>query len=107
VTPAEVLGRWYDAHRAGDMDAARSVFADGAAVRLPDRTLHGFDAFLAFSADRRATRPAFAMSVVDTMAGEGHVAVLLELTEHDRRWRQLALYTVADDRITEIWTVEE
>ena len=106
MTPAEVLQRWYDAHRARDLDAARAVLAEGAPIRMPDRTLHGFDAFLAFSAERAQTRPGFAMAVLDTMPGDAHVTVLLELTEGERRWRQLALYAVADDLITQITTVD-
>lgn len=106
MTPLEVLDRWYDAHRRGDLDAARAVLAPDALFELPDRELRGFDAFLAWSAERRATRPGFAMEVAETMPGENHVAVLLALREGDRSWRQVAVYTVRDDLIASIWTAE-
>ncbi len=106
MTPIEVLGQWYDAHRRGDLDAARAVLADDCLFELPGLELRGFDAFIAWSAERRATRPDFAMEVVDTMPGEGHVSVLLAMSEGERRWRQVAVYTVRDDLIQSVWSSE-
>jgi hypothetical protein len=106
MTPLEVLGQWYDAHRRGDMEAARAVLVDDCLFELPGLELRGFDAFAAWSAERRAPRPGFAMEVVDTMPGEHHVAVLLAMTEGDSSWRQCAVYTVRDDRIASVWSSE-
>lgn len=106
MTPLEVLGQWYDAHRRGDVDAARAVLADDALFELPDQELRGFDAFAAWSAERRASRPDFSMTVVETMPGTDHVAVLLGMAEHGREWRQVAVYTVRDDRIVSVWSSE-
>jgi len=107
MSPVEVLQKWFDAHRRGDLDEARQVLAADAPIVLPDRTLTGFDALLAFFADRREQRPDFSYSVADVLAGTDHAAAVLELVEGDRRWRQVALYTVREDRIASIWAVEE
>jgi ketosteroid isomerase-like protein len=107
MTPVEVLHRWYDAHRDGDMEAARAVLADDCVIELPDRELIGFDAFLAWSRERAAREgPDFSMAVVDVMPGTDHVAALLDLRKGARRWRQVAVYTVRDARIVSIWTAE-
>jgi len=106
MTPLEVLGQWYGAHRRGDLEAARAVLADDALFELPDRELRGFDAFVAWSAERRTSRPGFAMNVVETMPGEDHVAVLLAMSENGRAWRQIAIYTVRNDRIVSVWSSE-
>ena len=107
MTPGEVLQLWYDAHRDGDMGAARAVLTEDCLIELPDRELVGFDAFLQWSRER-ATRegPDFSMAVVDVMPGAGHVATLLDLRKGEQRWRQLAVYTVRDDRIASIWAAE-
>jgi hypothetical protein len=106
VTPLEVLEQWYDAHRRGDMEAARSVLAPGALIELPDRELHGFDEFLAWSAARAVERPDLSMAVDEVLPGQDHVAALLAMGEGERHWRQLAVYTVRDDRIVGIWASE-
>ena len=106
MTPLEVLGKWYDAHRRGDLEAARAVLAGDALFELPDRELRGFDAFVAWSAERRTARPDFTMNVVETMPGEDHVAVLLGMSENGRTWRQIAVYTVRNDRIVSVWSAE-
>lgn len=107
MTPVEVLQAWFDAHRRGDMDAARALLADDAPVVLPDRTVVGLDGLLAFFAERRTQRPGFSYSVADVLAGADHAAALLDMVEGERRWRQLALYTVRDDRIASIWAAED
>lgn len=107
MTPVEVLQAWFAAHRDADMDAARGLLAAEAPITLPDRTLHGLDELLAYFAERAAQRPGFSYSVADVLAGSDHAAAVLELVEGDRRWRQVALYTVREDRIVSIWAVEE
>jgi hypothetical protein len=67
----------------------------------------GLDGLLAFFAERREQRPGFSYSVADVLAGTDHAAALLDMVEGDRRWRQLALYTVREDRITAIWAAED
>ena len=107
MTPVETLQAWFAAHRDGDMDAVRGLLAPDAPIVLPDRTLHGLDGLLAYFAERTAQRPDFSYSVADVLAGTDHAAALLDMVEGERRWRQLALYTVREDRITGIWAAED
>ena len=42
----------------------------------------------------------------DVLAGSTHAAALLDMRDGERRWRQVAVYTVRDDRIASIWAAE-
>lgn len=106
MTPLEVVHAWFDAHRRGDLDAARQLLAEDARIELPDREVRGFDGLMAFFAERQATRPGFTYGVRDVLAGEAHVAAVLDLHEDGREWRQVALYTVRDARIVSVWASE-
>ena len=107
MTPVEILQAWFAAHRDGDMDAARKLLAPGAPIILADRTVTGLDGLLGYFAERAAQRPDFSYSVADVLAGTDHAAAVLELVEGERRWRQIALYTVREGQIASIWAVEE
>ena len=107
MTPVEILQAWFAAHRDADTDAARRLLAPDAPITLTDRTLHGLDELLGYFAERAAQRPDFSYSVADVLAGDDHAAAVLQLVEGNRRWRQVALYTVREDRIASIWAVEE
>jgi hypothetical protein len=69
-SPGSVLTAWFAAHAVGDMDAARALMADHAAVRVPDGEVYGFDAFMQWYAKRRAALPAFRYEVLDILGGE-------------------------------------
>lgn len=106
MTPLEVVTQWFDAHRRGDLAAARALLVEDARFELPDREVRGFDGLMAFFAERQATRPGFSYAVDEVLVGERHVAALLVMREDGREWRQIALYTVRDDRIVSVWSAE-
>lgn len=106
MTPVAVLEAWFDAHRRGDLEAARALLVEDARIELPDREVRGFDGLMAFFAERKANRPGFSYGVREVLAGEAHVAALLDMHEDGREWRQVAVYTVRDDRIVSIWSSE-
>lgn len=106
MTPLEVLESWFDAHRRGDLAAARALLVEDARIELPDREVVGFDGLMEFFAERAASRPGFSYGVREVLVGQTHVAALLDLHEDGREWRQVAVYTVRDDRIVSIWSSE-
>lgn len=104
---------WFGAHARGDLDAARALFA-------PDGVLHvtspepgasgeavGFDAFLDWYAQRGGRGGGeLGYRVDELLASDQRVVAVITLRDAEREWRQLALYEVADKRITQIWAFE-
>ena len=108
VHPADVLARWFAAHRAGELDAARALLRDDALIVVPGARLAGFDELMSWYAQRSAAEgPDFGYAVVDVLAGEHHAAAILAMRNGSRHWRQVAVYTVKDDRIAAIRAYED
>jgi hypothetical protein len=109
VSPISVVERWFAAHAAGDLDAARALFADDAIVVTPDAELHGFDAFMEWYQRRRELEgPGFSYPVVDLLGGATHAAAIIGLTgARGTRWRQVAVYKVEKGRIAAMTAYED
>lgn len=106
-SPTSVLRAWFAAHAAGDMEAARTLLAAGAAVTVPDAELFGFDAFMDWYATRRSALQNFRYEVLDTLGGERHAAAVLRLTDGSRAWRQVAVYEIAEGQIISMTLYED
>ena len=108
MPPIDLLTRWFTAHASGDLETARSLVDDDLRVVVPGARLSGFDAFMAWFADRvKHEGPSFSYSVDELLGGERHAVALLRITSGDRSWRQVAVYAVVDNRIASIWAVED
>lgn len=107
TSPASVLSAWFAAHNAGDMAAARALMIERAVIQVPDAALHGFDEFMQWYANRRATIPGFHYEVLDILGGEGHAAAVIRLHDGARSWRQIAVYAIADGQITAMTAYED
>jgi ketosteroid isomerase-like protein len=106
--PAEVLRRWFAAHAAGDLGAARQLIAPDAAVQVPGELLSGFDGLMSWYAERRqAMGEGFGYELVDLLSGRHHVAAVLALTDGTQSWQQVALYRVEGGVITAITAYED
>ncbi len=101
MTAAEVIERWFSAHAAGDLDAARSLLAPDAIFTAPDgKELRGFDEFMGWYQARRAAEgPTFSYEVADLLGGERHAAAVIRLSRGSTTWRQVAVFEVAAGRI--------
>jgi ketosteroid isomerase-like protein len=107
VTTGELLLLWFDAHRRGDVSAAKALVADDAEVVVPGASFHGFDAFMQWYRERAHREgPSFRYVIDDVLSGDHHASAVLTLSTDTRSWRQVALYRIADDKITGIWAVE-
>lgn len=108
TTPVEVLTRWFAAHAAGDLPAARALTAENVDILVPDARLHGFDAFMHWYGERAAAYgSSFQYVVRDVCGGETHACAVLALSTDERSWRQVAVYEVLDGLIVSIWAAEE
>ena len=110
MTPLDVVQRWFDAWERGDLDAARALLAPGAPVAVfgqRSASLQGFDEFLAWYGERRAHVSDFSYRVDELLSGEQHVAALITLRQGGREFRQVALYRVDGNAITEMEAYEE
>lgn len=77
-------------------------------VVVPGARLVGFEALMGWYRERAETEgPSFGYVVEDVLAGEHHAAALLRLHLNAGERRQIALYRVADDKITAIWAAED
>ncbi len=107
-----VVGAWFDAWAAADLDRARALLAPDAILHLPEGSdIQGFEALLEWFAARRAGSGAsFGYQVVSMLGGDELAAALLRL--HDVRdglrleWEQVAVYRVAAGRVAEVWAME-
>lgn len=106
-SPASVLAAWFDAHAAGDLNAARGLLADDAVLSVPGAELSGFDAFMAWYARRRSALPGFQYNVLDILGGERHAAAVIRLTDGSSTWRQVAVYEIAEGQITSMTAYED
>ena len=80
---------------------------EDATVTVEGQLLHGFDEFMDWYAQRRATYPEFSYEVMDLLSGDHHAAAVLSLRSGEESWRQLALYDVRDGKISAVWLVED
>lgn len=103
---AEVVGRWFAAHEAGDLATARQLLAEDARISVPGAELQGFDGLMQWYADRKAGDPDLGYDLLDLLTGEHHVAAVLQMYSGTRHWRQYAVYEVADDTIIGIRAFE-
>ena len=105
----EVVREWFDAFAAEDMIRARRLFPDDAVLHVgADQQHRGLDELLAWYDDKReATGDAFRYELVELMSGSDHVAALINLRTDSMEWKQVALYRVVEDHITDIWIFEE
>lgn len=107
LDPAEVLERWFAAHSAGDLRAARALLTADAPIRVPGQELIGFDGLMSWYAERaKSLGENFGYELLDLLTGRRHVAAVLALTDGTRSWQQVALYTVEDGLITAITAYE-
>ena len=104
---AQILREWFAAHARGDLTTARALLDDDAVMRVPGMTLHGFDEFMDWYADRRRSEPEFSYEVVDVLAGETHAAAVIRLRTSAATWRQVALYEIGDNHITSMTAYED
>ena len=106
--PREVLDGWFAAHAAGDLNRARALMAADALLELPGGVrVEGFDAFMAWYADRsRREGPDFGYHLIDLLTGTAHVAAVLELTDGSATWQQVAVYRVDAGLITAVSAYE-
>lgn len=108
MMPIEVLHLWFAAHADGDLAAARELVTDDLDVLVSGRRLRGFQSFMEWYRERRIQEgPSFGYSVDELLSGDAYAAAVLTLSARGRRWRQVALYRVQDDRISSIWAVED
>jgi hypothetical protein len=108
VTPAEVVRAWFQAHARTDLEAARALVVEDLRIDMSGERMRGFDGFMAWYAQRRLREgPAFSYAVDDLLEGDDHAAAVLTLSAGERVWRQVAVYRVERDRITEIWARED
>src|SRR5689334_9043780 len=103
---AELVGRWFAAHEAGDLTTARELLAADARISVPGAELQGFDGLMQWYADRRAGDPDLGYDLLDLLTGEHHVAAVLRMHSGPRSWRQYAVYEVADGQIIGIRAFE-
>ena len=108
TTPVDVLRLWFAAHERRDHNAAKELVSSDVDVVVPGARLVGFDALMRWYADRAAAEgPAFDYEVDDVLGGEHHAAAVLRLTSNGKQWRQVAVYRIANGKISSIWAVEE
>ena len=103
---------WFAAHGRGDLEAARALFAETGIVHVtsPDPgasgEVIGFDAFIEWYAARGGRGAGFAYRLDDLLGNNDRVVAIITLRDEHQQWRQVAVYEVADGRITEIWVFE-
>ena len=103
---------WFAAHARGDLDAARALYAPEAklTVTAPDPDASGkavgFDAFLDWYAQRSSRVAQFSFRFDDLIGNDARAVAVLTLRDEEHEWRQVAVYEVADKRITGIWVFE-
>jgi ketosteroid isomerase-like protein len=103
-----VLRRWFEAHREGDLAAARALMRPDAEIRVPGGVVTGFDGLMEWYAERSARLGAdFRYEAVDLLTGTDHVAAVLRLTDGTRTWQQVALYRVVDGVIAAVSAYED
>jgi ketosteroid isomerase-like protein len=103
---------WFAAHSRGDLETARTLFA-------PDGTLNvtspnpeasggavGFDGFIDWYSQRSSRVAQFSFRLDDLLGNDKRAVAVLTLRDDDHEWRQVAVYEVADKRITQIWVFE-
>ena len=114
--PVETVSEYFACLARGDVEAARSLFADDALVTIfSGRGVHvldGFDDFLAWSGRREeAMGESFAYRVDELLGGERHAAALITFSRvvggRQREWREAAVYRVKEGVIVEVRAYEE
>ena len=107
-SPRAVVQAWFDAFAAGELEAARRLFAAGGVVHAHEAELRGFDEVLAWFERRGALGGAsFSYRLDELLGGESHAVALLTLSDGRAEWRQLAVYRVEGGRIAEVSLYEE
>lgn len=115
-TPIATLSDWLDCFARGDLASARQLFAaDGVFYVFGSgeaTVLRGFDEFLAWYGNRRASLgDSFDYRVDELLAGSRHAAALITLNRTSGRrhteWRQFAVYRVEGGVIVEARAYEE
>jgi ketosteroid isomerase-like protein len=113
VEPRTLIEQWIAAFARGDLDEARSVYADDGVLHAwhpPELAgdYRGFEeAWRWFQRKGVWEGGAFTYSVEELLGGERHAATLLRISGSGREWRQVAVYRVDDGRIVEVWLYEE
>jgi hypothetical protein len=103
---------WFAAHARGDLDTARSLFAPEGTLNVtsPDPSASGsavgFDGFIDWYAQRSSRVAQFSFRLDDLLGNDKRAVAVLTLRDENHEWRQVAVYEVADKRITQIWVFE-
>lgn len=114
MSSERVVRAWLSAFDAGDLDAARSLCAPEAIFHVVPphpmaADLLGLDAFLAWYGEKRRTmrQRGYTVDAIVATADYAVARFVLAGDEPHRRWYQLAVYRVRDDRIAEAWAFED
>ena len=109
MSPLETLRLWFAAF-AEDQEAARDLWAEGAAWHALDGSVTGdFDDLVSWYARRRDNEGAgFAWRVQDLLGGERYAAAVIRLVSDTRPagWDQHAVYEIGDGKIRQVWLHE-
>ena len=76
-------------------------------MRMPEREVRGFDEFMAWYEARRRSHAGFEYEVIDILGGEDHAAAVIRLRDTTAEWRQVAVYEIAEGRITGMTAYED
>jgi ketosteroid isomerase-like protein len=114
---ASTLEAWFDAWARGDTAAAREIFGDDCVFHIVGDGLlagdhRGVDGIRVLLERRRErSQGTFSYENHDLLQNERHGVALLRLRATvdgvEYVWKQVAVYELAGNRITEIWAFEE
>jgi hypothetical protein len=113
VEPRDLIHEWISAFAAGELDRAKSLYAEHGVLHAwhpPELAgdFEGFDEAFRWFHRRGAWegRP-ITYGVEELLGGERYAATILILNADGQEWRQLAVYRTEAGKIAEVWLYEE